>query len=320
VTPTCLNRSMSLVSGAVRLALFALTVVLAGCNVIALKQASIEHTMRDHGMASADVKLGSDTIHYWVGGNGPTVVLVHGFGASGMWLWYPQVADLAKDHRVIVPDLIWFGESRSDERDYTLDHQVHAVEALLDKLGERDIDIMGVSYGGLVAHELASDRASAVRHLVLVDTPGRVYRREDYKDLCQRMGVDHLAKVLVPRDGRGVQRLLALAYFDPPWIPGFALDQTLTSLYGTQQDERVALLDALLANQDALVARPVTLRASTMLVWGRDDQVFPLDIGQRLAASLHAPIRVIDHARHAPNLEHSDDFNQIVRGFLGAGG
>jgi pimeloyl-ACP methyl ester carboxylesterase len=103
-----------------------------GCNVIALKQAGIERTMRDAGMAPADVKIGSDSIHYWAGGQGPTVLLVHGFGASAMWLWYPQVADLARDHRVILPDLLWFGESRSSDRDFSLDHQVHAVEALLD--------------------------------------------------------------------------------------------------------------------------------------------------------------------------------------------
>jgi pimeloyl-ACP methyl ester carboxylesterase len=299
--------------------LAALAAVLAGCNVIALKQASIERAMRNAGMTSADVRLGKDSIRYWSGGQGPTVVLVHGFGASGMWLWYPQVVDLARDHRVVMPDLIWFGESRSDDRDFTLDHQVRAVEALLDRLGDREADVVGVSYGGLVAHELASDRVAAVRHLVLVDSPGRVYTREDYHRLCARFGVDHLGKVLVARDARGVETLLDLAYFDPPWVPTFALEQTLTFLYSTQQDERVALLDALLRDQDALTSRPATLRAKTLLIWGREDPVFPLEVGHRLSASLKAPLRVLDRARHAPNLEHPEEFNRILRGFLDAG-
>jgi pimeloyl-ACP methyl ester carboxylesterase len=229
------------------------------------------------------------------------------------------VVDLARDHRVIMPDLLWFGDSRSEDRDYSIDHQVRAVEALLDKLGASRADVVGVSYGGLVAHELASDRAALVRDLVLVDTPGRVYRRADYQQLCDRFGVDHLGKVLVPRDARGVETLLDLAYFDPPWIPGFALEQTLTSLYATQRDERVALLDSLLASQDALVSRPATLKASPLVVWGREDPVFPLEIGHRLAASLRAPLRVLEHARHAPNLEHPEEFNRILRGFLASG-
>jgi pimeloyl-ACP methyl ester carboxylesterase len=299
-----------------RFFLLAVTTLLLGCNVIALKQAGLERGLREHGMVAADTKIGGDSVHYWAGGTGPTVVLVHGFGASGMWLWSPQVEDLARDHHVVMPDLLWFGESRSDSKDYSLDHQVKTLEALLDQLGVRDFDVMGVSYGGLVAHELASDRPSAARHLVLVDTPGRVYRHEDYTALCARMGVDHLAKVLVPRDRAGVQRLLDIAYYDTPWVPGFALEQALTTLYATQQDERVALLDALLANRDALVARPATLTAKTMIVWGREDEIFPLEIGHRLSASLRAPLRVIDHARHAPNLEHPEEFDRIVRGFL----
>jgi pimeloyl-ACP methyl ester carboxylesterase len=113
--------------------------------------------------------------------------------------------------------------------------------------------------------------------------------------------------------------LLALAYFEPPWVPAFALEQTLTTLYSTQRDERVALLDALLRDQDVMTARPVTLRAKPLVVWGREDPVFPLAIGHRLAASLHAPMAVIDRARHAPNLEHPEEFNHILRGFIASG-
>jgi pimeloyl-ACP methyl ester carboxylesterase len=296
--------------------LAALLASLTGCNVIALQQAGMERSLRSAGLAPADVRLGADTVHYWAGGHGPTVLLLHGFGGSATWLWVPQVLDLARDHRVILPDLLWFGDSRSDDHDFTLDHQVRAVEALLDRLGDREADVVGVSYGGLVAHELASDRPEAFRHLVLVDTPGRVYTREDYRLLCRRLRVDALSKILVPRDADGVETLLGLAYFDPPAAPTFALEQALAALYASFRQERVALLDALLRDIDVLEARPVTLRAKTLVVWGREDPVFPLEIGERLARGLRAPLRVIDHARHAPNLEHPEEFNRILRGFL----
>ena len=304
--------------------LVAVLACLAGCNVVAMKQAGIERTMRDAGLAPADVRIGPVTLHYWSGGasagKAPTVVLVHGFGGSAIWLWYPQVADLARDHRLVVPDLLWFGDSRSDERDFTIDHQVRALEALLDRLGDREVDLVGVSYGGLVAHELASDRAAAVRHLVLVDTPGRVYTLDDYHLLCRRLGVDHLGKVLIPHDTAGVEALLSLAYFDPPWIPGFALQQTLTALYAPYREERVALLDSLLHDVAAIEARPVTLRAQPSVIWGRQDPVFPLEVGERLARSLKTPLRVLENARHAPNLEHPEEFNRILRGILASGG
>src|SRR5580693_3668155 len=103
--------------------LAALLACLTGCNVVAWQQARIEGGMRDAGLEAQTVRLGADTVHYWAGGHGPTVVLVHGFGGSASFLWYPQADDLAKDHRVIVPDLLWFGDSRSDQRDFTIDHQ-----------------------------------------------------------------------------------------------------------------------------------------------------------------------------------------------------
>jgi len=50
--------------------LAALLSLATGCNVVAMKQAGIERTLRDAGMAPADVHLGPDTIHYWSGGRG----------------------------------------------------------------------------------------------------------------------------------------------------------------------------------------------------------------------------------------------------------
>ncbi len=293
---------------------------LAGRNVMGVKQAGIERTMRDAGLVPGEVRLGADTLHYWSGGSGPTVVLVHGFGGSATWLWYPQVADLARDHRLVVPDLLWFGDSRSDERDFSIDHQVRALEALLDWLGDAEVDLVGVSYGGLVAHELASDRPAAVRTLVLADTPGRVYTRDDYRLLCQRLRVADLGDVLLPHDSAGVEELLGLAYFDPPWVPGFALQEALTALYSPSCDERGELLHALLRDMAILEARPATLRARPAVIWGREDPIFPLAIGERLATSLRAPLHVIEDARHVPSLEHPEEFNGILRAILAPGG
>ena len=125
--------------------------------------------------------------------------------------------------------------------------------------------------------------------------------------------------MLVPHDAAGVAVLLGLAYFEPPWAPGFALEQTLTTLYASYRDERRALLDVLLHDMDHIEARPVTLRARPLVMWGREDPVFPLAVGERLAHSLKAPMRILEKARHAPNLEHPEEFNSILRGFLTSG-
>lgn len=300
-----------------RHAIPALVVALAGigCNVVQLQQAGIVGSLREHGMETRHAELGEAEVRYLHrAGEGTPVLLVHGFGGSALWQWYRLVPAL--DRRPLVaPDLLWFGGSTSRVADHSLDQQVRAMVALLDRLGYERVDVVGISYGGLVAYELAASHPDRVRRLVVVDSPGREYTRQDYRALCDRFGVDHIGEILIPEDERGVRTLLGLAYADPPWLPDFALWQTLDLLYGAHRVEQLALLDAMLRDLDLLRARPDPI-AETLLIWGRDDPVFPLAIGRRLASRLDARLAIIDRARHAPNLEHPAIFNALVAEFL----
>lgn len=78
-----------------------------GCNVIAMREALIQDDLRDAGLRPARVRLGPDQLSYWEGGHGDdVVVLVHGFGASGIAQWPDQVEALAPHHRIVLPDLL----------------------------------------------------------------------------------------------------------------------------------------------------------------------------------------------------------------------
>ena len=61
---------------------------------------------------------------------------------------------------------------------------------------------------------------------------------------------------------------------------------------------------------------PEPISLPTMVVWGREDPFFPLEIGERLADFLGAQLLVIDEARHGPNMEHHDLFNEKIAEFL----
>jgi pimeloyl-ACP methyl ester carboxylesterase len=231
------------------------------------------------------------------------------------------VEAFAGARRVVVPDLLWFGGSSSTERDYSLEHQVRTLAALLDALGERQVDVVGISYGGFAAYELAARHPERVRRLVLVDSPGCAYTRADYDALLQRFGVARPADLFLPADEAGVARLLDLAYADPPWAPSFARRQALAELYSRWREEKEHLLEALVQSMAVRADCSVAPRLPTLIVWGRGDEVFPLALGQRLAASLGPTARlvVIDRARHAPNLEHPRQFNELLRDFLDGG-
>src|SRR3546814_82288 len=76
---------------------------------------------------TAEVPAGDATIHVRVGGKGPAVVLLHGYGETGD-MWAPLAADLMRDHMVIVPDLRGLGLSSKPAGGFDKKTQASAVE------------------------------------------------------------------------------------------------------------------------------------------------------------------------------------------------
>ncbi|KIG12662.1 putative hydrolase [Enhygromyxa salina] len=299
----------------------ALLVSASGCNVVRMTENRLErrYTRADlsaHTLHATGLELAYRDSGPHASSQHTPVLLLHGFGASAIWQWPHQVEALAKTRRVIVPDLLWFGESIAAVEDFSLDAQVHTVQLLLAELELDRVDVVGVSYGGLVAHELAVNEPDRVRKLVLVDSPGRAFSLPEYRALCARFEVQSAAEFLIPTDIAGVQVLLELAYERPPRAPDWAKRQILTGLYANHPTQKAALIDTLVADIDEFSSRPLPAPRPTLVVWGEHDPVFPLDAGQRLTKMLDATLVVIPDARHAPNMEHPEAFNHALIEFL----
>ncbi len=280
--------------------------LVSACNVVRLGERQLERKLERKGLRSDRVQLGDANMLFWEGGEGRPVVLLHGFGASAIWQWHEQIGPLARDHRLIVPDLLWFGGSWSKRRDYTIDHQIESVLALLDHLGVEQADFVGISYGGILAHEIAAMHPERVNRLAILDSPGRVYTEADYAGMLARFNVADVGELMIPDTPEQVQVLLELGYHKPPKAPRWVQNQVLEVMYSRFRGEKELLLDTLLATLDELDERPGKVVQETLLIWGRQDRVFPVEIGHRLAADLGelAELRIIDDAGHAPNLEH----------------
>ncbi|ACZ30652.1 alpha/beta hydrolase fold protein [Xylanimonas cellulosilytica DSM 15894] len=101
----------------------------------------------------------------------PVLVLLHGMGAaSDASSWAPVAEDLARDHRLVVPDLRGHGDSGRPGT-YTLAEMADDVAALLDRLGVERATVVGHSMGGLVAIALTLARPDLVEALVVEDSP-----------------------------------------------------------------------------------------------------------------------------------------------------
>jgi pimeloyl-ACP methyl ester carboxylesterase/quercetin dioxygenase-like cupin family protein len=119
---------------------------------------------------SQSVASNGTTIYVRVGGSGPAVVLLHGYGETGD-MWVPLAADLARDHTVIVPDLRGMGLSAPATGGFDKKNQARDVAGVLAALKVARIELVAHDIGNMVAFAYATANPQSVTRLVLCDAP-----------------------------------------------------------------------------------------------------------------------------------------------------
>lgn len=120
--------------------------------------------------AVKEILANDATIHVRVGGQGPAVALLHGYGETGD-MWVPMAVDFARNHTVIVPDLRGLGLSSKPIGGFDKKTQASDVVAVLDQLRIGSADIVAHDIGNMVAYAFAALNPVRVRRLVLIDAP-----------------------------------------------------------------------------------------------------------------------------------------------------
>ena len=118
--------------------------------------------------------------------DGPTLVLLHGLGASGA-VWQGIGRRLSPPFRLVAPDLRGHGDSDKPSAGYLPRDYVGDVAALLGHEAARSADVLGHSLGAVVATILASEHPELVRKLVLVDPPFDPGRPRDHIEAVARL-------------------------------------------------------------------------------------------------------------------------------------
>lgn len=251
-------------------------------------------------------------------GNGPPLVLIHGFLVSHLE-FDDVIDDLAQRFHVIAPDLPGFGESEKPSPAryaYGVESFAEAVADLIAAYGIGRPSIIGHSMGGAVALTLAALHAELVQRLVLVDA------------LCYPFPLSFKAKLpLMPILGSFVFKQLYgrgrfRAHFrDDVYgpqadVPLLRVDHHY-DLFNTPsaRESAHAVMRAVLDTRP-VVARLSRINAPTLVVWGRDDQQFPPVFAQRLAREIRGAKLEIMDAGHAPHEERPEEFVAVVTEFL----
>lgn len=109
-------------------------------------------------------------LHVRIVGSGPAVVLLHGYGDTGD-MWAPLVAELARNHTVIVPDLRGMGLSARADKGFEKINEAADIIGVMDALGIKRADVVAHDIGNMVAYALAARNSERVTKLVLMDAP-----------------------------------------------------------------------------------------------------------------------------------------------------
>jgi pimeloyl-ACP methyl ester carboxylesterase len=117
-----------------------------------------------------DVATNGTSIHVRVGGTGPAVVLLHGYGETGD-MWAPLAANLARDHTVIVPDLRGMGLSSKPAGGYDKKTEGKDIAGVLDNLKIGKTDLVTHDIGNMVGYAFAAENPGRVTRFVLMDAP-----------------------------------------------------------------------------------------------------------------------------------------------------
>jgi len=241
------------------------------------------------------------------GGDGPAVVLAHGF-LMDRTMFEPQVAALRDRYRVVTWDERGFGDTAYDGEPFTYWDSAADCVALLDHLAIDRAVIGGMSQGGFVSLRVALTAPERVRALILLDTQAG---QEDPEvvPLYQGMIDDWVANG--PAD--------ALAEATASIILGEpGLNARWTERWQSRPQEGLAQPGATLLTRDDVSDRLGEITAPALVVHGTADAAIAMDHAEALAAHLvgSSGVVTIDGGTHAANLTHPGEVNAAIVDFL----
>lgn len=247
------------------------------------------------------------------GGDGPPVVLLHGHGEFAA-TWMRTIPALARNHRVVVPDLP--GHGASGVGDEPLDSE--RVLAWLRELTERTCDgppvVVGHLLGGAIAARFAAVHGDRLSRLVLVDSLGLSWYLPEVRFALAMVGF-----VARPTE-RSQDRLFRRCMLD---LDGVRAEMDgrmeLLEAYALDRARTPELKSALQSLMPRFAIRPIPdevlerIPVPVTLIWGREDRQVSVSVGEAASERHGWPLHVIDDAADDPAIEQPEAFLAALR-------
>src|SRR5918992_5907442 len=250
---------------------------------------------------------------------GPTdsnkiLILLHGLGGSAE-RWSHVIPTLLsptktkeEDYRIIIPDIIGFGYSDKPAVEYTMDFFINDFKVFLDNLRISKSSIIGSSFGGHVATEFAIRFNRMVEKLVLVSPAGMMKTSTPTLDR-------YIMAALYPVYEHVYEAFRGMAY-EPDAVSEEIVMDFVNRMRLT--NAKYAFMSTVLGIRYApkLNGRLSNIIAPTLLVWGEQDKMIPLQYAREYDEIPKRELVVIRNCGHTPYVERPMTFNKIVLKFL----
>jgi len=258
-----------------------------------------------------------------VTGDGPTMLLVHGMAGSAE-TWRHVVEPLARDFRIVAPDLPGHGASAKPAGDYSLGALASILRDVLDELDVASATVVGQSLGGGVAMQFAYQFPERIERLVLVGSGGLGREVSTLLRVLAFPGAEYVLPLVTPWFARDAGARVI------DWLGSLGLHSSVAeemwSAYAglTIGENRQAFIRTLRSVVDvggqsvsALDRLHLAGAVPTLIVWGEHDTIIPVHHAHRAHEAIAGSrLEIVEGCNHFPHVEQPDRFVTVLRSFM----
>lgn len=235
-------------------------------------------------------------INYEVVGNNEPIILLHGWGTN-LETFSNLKKDLSISHKVYLIDLPGFGKSDEPEIPFSLNDYCNLLNELIDKIVKSPPIILGHSFGGRIAIKYASQHK--VKKLILVDSAG----------IKQRLSLSNRFKILKFKLMKKIYSITKNEKLKK--IIDNSGSQDYRNASKIMKETMVKVIN------ENLKANLKKIDVETLIIWGKDDRVTPLQNGKLMYKKIKkSGLVIIPDCGHFPYLEKPHYFRIILEKFL----
>lgn len=285
----------------------------------------LAETLKSHP-TSHKVKVGKYEINYVTAGQGEPLLLIH--GANIGWpQWHLNLDELAKNFKVYALDLPGAGDSTKvnfRKTEFVKDY-LNIVDEFVKKVGLKNINLVGSSFGGWVAMKLAIENKPYIKHLVLTNPIGFTrhmpakFRPISIWPLAKFMSKTALRPA---RNNKNLEKFMRDVFYEKNQP---LANEFIDYFYELSETSHNVLFISRLAHYSGmrkeLFLGPELhkIKVKTLVIWGKEDPLMPYaGVRDNFAKIPNVKVEILPKVGHMPPVESPSKFNSLVKKFLKA--